>query len=239
MQSRQLVGEPNRSPAQAVTGQVDSLISKITSALNDHGSDGEPEDMYDSLPSVDDEDLEDGGQDDEEEDGYSMSVGKRSINEHLRSNDTSDRPGSLKASTHGSGRHGSGRHKFEALRDAIVNEGGVPKSQAMHLARQRHPDAYDDYVKEGNSMGKSAPMDFDGAVEAEMRKHSLTREVAGQRISQMFGSALPRRIAKGEDANARFQKRVYDIADRDGCDLTEATRRARFENPNLVRAMNA
>jgi hypothetical protein len=27
-------------------------------------------------------------------------------------------------------------------------------------------------------------------------------------------------------------KRVYDIADRDGCDLTEATRRARFESPS-------
>jgi hypothetical protein len=151
-----------------------------------------------------------------------MSVGKRSVNEHLRVNDSSDRPGSLKSSA-----HGSGRHRFEQLRDAIVNEEGVPKTQAMHLARQRHPDLYDDYVN-GNGMGKRAPLDFESAVEAEMRKHSLTREVAGQRVAQAYGSTLPRRITKADHATADFEMAADEIYQTEGCSRVEAIRKARL-----------
>jgi hypothetical protein len=211
------------SKLDELTGQVDQLISKITSALNDHGSDGEPEDMYDSLPSGDEEDPED----EEEQDGYSMSVGKRSVNEHLRVNDSSDRPGSLKSST-----HGNGRHKFEALRDAIVNEEGVPKTQAMHLARQRHPDLYDDYVN-GNGMGKRASS-FEEMVRNEALLKGCTPTVAAQRLLYQHGGQVLDRsssIAKAVDAEGDFIAKAQAIYEQSGgaiskCESLRAARRA-------------
>jgi hypothetical protein len=218
--------------------QIDDLIAKIDAALgldkrkqkytHTHIYDDGYEDVSNPAAHADgDDEEEEPKEDGQDEDD----VQKASVNEYLRVDDTSNRPGGLSSSS-----HGQGGHKFEALSMKLAHEENLPKAEATRQARLRFPDVFASYNK--RDMAKSAPMHFDSAVEAEMRKHSLTREVAGQRISQIFGSTLPRRIAKGEDANTRFQKRVYDIADRDGCDLTEATRRARHENANLVRAMN-
>jgi hypothetical protein len=226
-----------------LTTACDDLIRKIDRALGDDPEEEGPPGLYDSLPSGDDGSAE--NEDEEEQDGangYSMSVGKASNTDLISRNDTGNRPGALHSSS-----HGTGRHKFDALRDKIKHSRGVTASEAAHIAATEFPSVFADYQRhtaknDTGSYFKRAPADFDSLVAAEIRKSGgyMHPHVAQQRVMQMWGSAAPRTtFAKGDDANMRFQKRVYDIADRDGCDLVTATQRARYENPNLVRAMNA
>jgi hypothetical protein len=88
------------------------------------------------------------------------------------------------------------------------------------------------------SVGKRAATTYEELVSAEMRE-GCNMEVAARRVMQQHGStALGNRMYKSEDIAARFQRLVKRIECEDGCDTTEATRRARLENPLLYRAMN-
>jgi hypothetical protein len=69
----------------------------------------------------------------------------------------------------------------------------------------------------------------------------VTREIAGQRVMQKYGSAaLPSSttLAKSESAASRLQARAVDIAYETGLPLEVCLRKARQEEPYLVRAMN-
>jgi hypothetical protein len=218
--------------AEAITDRLMAAIKAKPSAADD--------DEYDesdgSNPSMDAQDDEDDEEDDQD------SVGKRltkdSVNAFVRTHDDNNRPGTLSSSKHPSS--SNSRHKFLALVADIKNSHGVPASQAMALARQYHPGVFDDYQKHAptTNISKSAPMDFETAVEVEMRK-GVTREVAGQRVMQMYGNLLPRtNIQKAEVAGAALE----DIADQAwqsdaGLSRTEALRKARLENPTLFRRM--
>jgi hypothetical protein len=73
-----------------------------------------------------------------------------------------------------------------------------------------------------------------------MRK-GVNREVAMQRLAQQHGFRMfdqPSRLQKRrEDLLYEFNKRTSEIMETDGVDATEATRRARLEDPRLFSAL--
>jgi hypothetical protein len=161
--------------------------------------------------------------DDEEED-----VGKRSVNEYLRENSEADRPGSLKSST-----HSHKPHKFEALVTAISNTEGVPRSYAMSLARQRHPDDYDDYVN-GGRVSKRA----DDLIEMEIRK-GFSPELAKIRVANLYGFRAfdHDHVSFAKGCLYEFADAAADIYENSGLDRCESLRKARLSNPRLFKAM--
>jgi hypothetical protein len=229
-----------------LTKRVNSLVAEIDDAVakarhrviveHDDGDGGYYEDVSDpSLDASDDSDNDSNDLDDDEEDG---AVRKDVVNPYLRERDRDNRPGALSSST-----HAPNRHKFEALVDKIKNDQGIPKSQAMAYAREQYPEVYRSYQRHTNSVEstfKRAPTTFEGLVNAEMRK-GVNSEVAAQRVAQLHGFRAfdqPSRIVKRRgDLLYTFQKRVDDIMHEDGVDATEATRRARQEDPRLFSAM--
>jgi hypothetical protein len=164
---------------------------------------------------------------------------KATINAALLSNDRTQRPGELPVSD-----HFKQRHKFEALTDKIKNEEGVPKSQALSLARVRYPEIYNHYVGSGaGKYFKRGPTTFEDLVNVEMAK-GCNYEIAAQRVMQLHGAnalhyrTINKRAARAEDAEGELIKRADDIwCDDPGMDRCEALRKARQENPRLFKAL--
>jgi hypothetical protein len=252
--------EFNMTDIDELTKRVNDLVAEIDSAVaKRHGDawlatakarhrvtvehdDGDYGDG-DSNPSLDASEADDDGDNpgndyDDDEDEDNGDLDKASINYVLSTNDASNRPGSLSSST-----HGPNRHKFEALVSHIRNDRGVPASEAMAIARREFPDTYRSFQQHTNNSGstaKRAPSTFEDLVNAEMAK-GCNREIAGQRVAQLHGFRAfdnGSRITKRRgDLLWEFQKRVDEIMYKDQVDATEATRRARQEDPRLFAAM--
>jgi hypothetical protein len=147
------------------------------------------------------------------------------------------------------------RHKFSAKINEIAERDNVPKHVAQTTARLEHPDLYEDYqnklsrqattaqavVRGLHFVDKRARPSYEAMVAAEMNRAGVTEEIAKVRLAQQYGfrvldhqSSLSKAAERITD---RFQKRVYDIADELGCDLTEASQIARRENPTLFKAL--
>jgi hypothetical protein len=229
----------------ALTKKVNDLMAELGTEIAkarhrkvtvEHYDDGDPDAEYEDVSnpamSADDDtngtdEADDTALDDDEEDGEDLQ--KATINAAVMRNDPANRPGALKETT-----HSQSKHKFEALVSKIVNEHGLPKSQAMAYARTNYPDLYTSY--QGFSTAKRAP----DLVEIEMLK-GCTREVAAQRVAQLHGFrgfSNPTRIEKHRaDLVWEFQKRVGEIVRMDGVSADEATRRARKEDWELFSAL--
>jgi hypothetical protein len=236
-----------------LTADLDSLIRKIDRTLDadlakrkqtfhlehdDGNGDGDYADA--SNPSMDAaDDYDDDGYDeyDEEDDG---TIEKATINAAQMRNDPSNRPGDLATSTHPSS--DNARHKFVALTEKIANDQGIPKSQAMALARTQYPDVYANYVGAAG-YSKRAPTTFEDYVNAEMAK-GCSYEVAAQRVAQLRGfPALDHRnLAKSEAtaiiAEDKLMKAANNVWENSNLDRCESLREARKSNPSLYRRMN-
>jgi hypothetical protein len=247
--------------------RVDSLCREIDNAVarkarhrvtvehfDDNGDDDGDYGDGDSNPSLasseadDDEngngdnpgnDVDDDDDDDEDEEDNVAKLGgppryqRETTGGHQQSNDETNRPGALKTS----------RHKFVGRVDFVKARDGVSRSEAMSRARNEYPDDYAAYQRLGkstNNISKYAPSTFDQMVEQEMAK-GCNREIAGQRVAQLHGFRAfdngSRTVKRRGDLIYEFQKRVDEIMYKDGVDATEATRRARMEDPRLFRAM--
>jgi hypothetical protein len=231
-----------------LTKRVNDLVGEIDhfakarhtyTFSHDDGNDGDYEDV--SNPSFSAEEDSDNGNDDEEEDDNNTDLGKASINAVLRTNSTADRPGALKHSD-----QTQPRHKFEALVSKIVNEQGIPKSQAMAYARQQYPDVYRSYQQLTNGNGttvKRAPVTFEDLVGEQMAK-GCNYEVAAQRVMQLHGAAalhnraFSKRVGRAENAEDELLKSAQDLwLDGDTADRCDALRKARLDNPRLFKAL--
>jgi hypothetical protein len=219
--------------------QVDNLVAEIDAVAKakhtytfshstDDGNDGE---IDASDPSLDDADAE--NSDDDEEDGEDVS--KASINAVLRENDTDNRPGTLKHSD-----HTQPRHKFEALVSKIVNDQGIPRSQAMAYARQQYPDVYRSYQEFTNGNSATTAKRAPDLVEIEMRK-GVTREVAQQRVAQLYGYRAfdtPDRLSKrADDAEYDLIAKANEVWADSGLSRCEALRETRLANPRLHKVL--
>jgi hypothetical protein len=237
--------KPMTDYIDALTKRVSDLCAEIDEAAalaktkrryvfehddDDDGSDGgidasDPsavDDAENSDDADDDSELEDG---EDEDDGE---LEKATINAAVMRNDRAQRPGTLKEST-----HTAPRHKFEALVSKIVNEHGIPASQAQAYVRTNYPQIYESY--QAFSTAKRAP----DLVEIEMAK-GCSREVAAQRVAQLHGFRAfdqSTSIRKRADLTYTFQSRVDEIMRKDRVDACEATRRARQEDPHLFLEM--
>jgi hypothetical protein len=229
--------ELNMDNAQ-LESQIDDLIKQIDAVLlNDSVSkrrtkltthriyDDGIDDVSNPAAHADGGDEEEPEDDEEEE-----AVEKASVNEFLRVDDTSNRPGGLSSSS-----HGQGGHKFERLINDIKNERGVPGSQAAHIARSEFPDVFREYQDSKKPIfGKRAP----DLVGAEMAK-GCTREVAMQRVAQLHGyPAFAGTLAKAADAEADFIAAAAEMQERDpSLDACSALRKARLSNPALYKRL--
>jgi hypothetical protein len=169
---------------------------------------------------------------DEEDD----QIGKSTIDAAQLRNDETNRPGALQHSN-----HPNGPHKFEALVTHVQNTEGIPKSQAMALARTRYPDIYRSYLEgtNGNSVNKRGPTSYEDLVATEIRK-GFSHEIASQRVAQQYGfrgfdhSAS---FAKAENVSDAFHGTAQDIYLDEGCSRVEALRKARKLNPAMFKAL--
>jgi hypothetical protein len=209
---------------------IDTLTKQIKHKVTVESSDGDGEDDWsepaDAKANGNNASLEDGedGEDDEEDD----SMGKASVNEFVRTHDSNNRPGKLKTSD-----HDTYRTKVQAMVDNISATENCSKPEALRRLRERHPD-----IVAGNPINKSAPMDFETAVEVEMRK-GCSELVAQQRVMQMYGNLLPRtNITKGEVASAVLEDAADTIWKNDASlSRCESLRAARLANPSTFRRM--
>jgi hypothetical protein len=236
---------------------IDALQKKVADLLADlgteidkarhrkvtveHYDDGDPDAEYEdvsnpAMSANDDtngtDENDDTTLDDEDDEEPEEELTKATINAAVMRNDPANRPGARKEST-----HSQSKHKFEALVSKIVNEHGIPASQAQAYVRVQYPDLYHSFQQfTPASTAKRAP----DLVEAEMAK-GCTREVAAQRVAQLHGFpgfANPTRIEKRRaDLVWEFQKRVDEVKRDDRVDAAEATRRVRLEDPPLFAAM--
>jgi hypothetical protein len=234
-----------------LTAQLDALVSKIDRTLDadlakrkqtfhlehdDGNGDGDYQDV--SNPSASAADNSDDGYDeyDDEEDD---TIEKATINAAVMRNDPSHRPGDLATSSHTSS--SNVRHKFVALTEKLANDHGIPKSQAMALARTQYPDVYAHYVGSAG-YSKRAPVTFEDYVNAEMAK-GCSYEVAAQRVAQLRGfPALDHRnMAKSEAtaiiAEDKLMKAAQEVWENSGLDRCGSLREARKSNPALYRRM--
>jgi hypothetical protein len=243
----------------AAEGYLDAALVKLKHKYhvnfthddgNDESHDAEDDEVYDYSALRDagngDDNPDDEDPDDDEDEDLGK-IAKDLIDHTQREYDPKNRPGDLPISSHTSS--SNSRH-FEAMVDKISNEEGVPKSQALHLARQRHQDLYASYQRHGNGRGspsrgdtaKRAPEEtWESRVSQEMKKCGVTMEVAAQRVAQLHGfPALQNRMFKGTDTSlvAALQKRAEDIALRDGIGRADALRKARLEQPSLYKSLN-
>jgi hypothetical protein len=215
----------------------------------------------------DDTTLDDG--EDEDDGITKLGSGGRLVYPHAeaagyqQSRSAADRPGSLKHTTAPAYPHATGvtaavvpagRHAFDDRVDQIKDRDSVTKQVALQRARIEFPDDYENFQAfyagtstseqrarrdgYGVNVGKSAP----DLVEIEMRK-GCSREIALQRLAQQFGFRAfdnPDRLTKRRaDLTYTFLKRCDEIMDQDGVSATEATRRARLEDPRLFATMQS
>jgi hypothetical protein len=192
----------------------------------DDGDDGDYEGV--SNPSLERNDLDAENGDDNDDDDE---LEKATINAAQLRNDHAQRPGALKESS-----HSQSRHKFEALVSKIVNDQGLPRSQAMAYARVQYPDVYSSYqaFSTAGTTAKRAP----DLVEAEMMK-GCSREVALQRVAQLHGfrafdtPSLSKAAARAEDAEFDLITKANEVWADSGLSRCEALREARLNNPAL------
>jgi hypothetical protein len=206
--------------------EVDEMLAKLK-----HKSDEDGDGYEDvSNPAADASANSDSGDDDdtEENDDELDKVLKASVNAYVRTNDETNRPGKLKTSD-----HDNFKGKVEAMTANIAATENCSKTEALRRLRDRYPD-----VVAGNPVTKGAPAaTFEDHVAAEMKK-GVTREVAGQRVMQMFGNTLPHRITKADAAAFELEGLADDTWRSDGSlTRTEALRKTRLENPSLFRKM--
>jgi hypothetical protein len=207
----------NITDLDRLTAQCDDLIHKIDRCLKTKRSyTFTHEDGVDDNSTVDDKwsvaadsnaDLED----DDEEDGEDM--GKASINQFVRTNDTGDRPGSLSSED-----HPANRHRFEAMVLHLQNSESLPRDEATRQARLRFPDIWASYQKHTGSMDKAAPS-FEQMVRAEAMAKGCTPTIAGQRLLYAHGGSIldrSARIAKAADAEADFIAKADAIYEQSG-----------------------
>jgi hypothetical protein len=229
-----------------LTAELDSLVRKIDSALDDdlakrtqhfsftHDDGVDDGEINARDPSADDDgNLDDDGDVEDELD-------KLSVNRFLREHDTANRPGDLPHSNHTSSSNSG--HKFESLAAKIKNDRGVPLSEAMAQARQEYPDTYRDYQRWHETLGKRGPTTYEDLVNAEMAK-GCNREVASQRVAQLRGfPALDHRNMAKTEATAivaedQLMKAAQEVWEDTSLSRCEALREARKSNPGLYRRM--
>src|SRR5439155_22176375 len=126
---------------------------------------------------------------------------------------------------------------------------GGSRSKAFTVARLENPDVYDAYQawhsgnttqqqravqQETNDLTtKAAPLTFEAAVNAEIRKGHNPR-VAAQRVMNHYGTDSPREsFAKAADIASDWRTAAQDIVDRDGGSRLDALRKCRLERPEL------
>jgi hypothetical protein len=228
-----------------IVAEIDRQISKRTQRFtlehDDGNGDGEVDasdptgdDGYDDNPGEDDY-LEDGDEDVEDE------FDKATINAAQLTNSRTNRPGDLPTSSHTSS--SNQHHKFVALTEKLANDKGIPKSQAMSLARQQFPDVYAHYV--GSATFKAAPGSFEALVSEELAKGCSTYEQAAQRVVQQYGFRaldsrdMTKREATSVLAEDQLLKRAGTLLEDDpALSRTDALRKARQDHPSLYRRMN-
>jgi hypothetical protein len=128
--------------------------------------------------------------------------------------------------------------------DKIRNDQGVPKSQAMALARQQYPELYRHYVGSASYLNKAAPGSFEALVGEQLAKGCSTYEQAAQRVVQQYGFRaldhrdMTKREATSVLAEDALMKRAEDIwQDDPSASRTDALRLARLASPQLYRRM--
>jgi hypothetical protein len=227
-----------------VVREIDKqLRHRVTIESHDGDDDGSEIDASDPTTSDDgdnpgdyDDELDDGDEDVEDE------FDKATINAAQMRNDPTNRPGDLATSDHPSS--SNSRHKFETMTEKISNDKGIPKSEAMGLARQQYPELYRNYVGSADYL-KAAPGSFEALVSEELAKGCSTYEQAAQRVVQQFGfRALDRRDMTKREATSvlaedELLKRAGTLLE-DGSvgSRTDALRAARQAHPTLYKRMN-
>jgi hypothetical protein len=232
--------------------QVDALVAKIDKQLrhrvtiesHDSGDDeidaSDPSADYDGDDNAgDDDDDEDDGEPVEKREPVFAKLGTYGVRyphareaSDLQTNSAADRPGDLTTSRHKPNSPITSSEDFEAAVRRIMTRDHLPAATAMSAARHELGEAaFARY--QSRAVTKSAP-DFDTLVQAEMKKHRVTAEVAGQRIMQQYGSAALR--AGGSDIRKRaealedtFTKAADDLwldSDLDRCEALRATRQS-------------
>jgi hypothetical protein len=249
----------------ALEKQVNSLVAKIDKALRhrvtveahdgDDGDDGydEGDGEIDASDPTAEYDGDDNGPDDDDDDGEPVEK-RASVFAKLgtpgpgpyapeatdqQTNSAADRPGALRSSRHKPNYPITETEDFDAAVRRVMLRDHVPHATAMSAARHEAPAAFRRY--QSVSVSKSAP-DFDQLVAAEMKKHRVTAEVAGQRIMQSYGSAALR--AGGSDIRKRaealegtFTKAADDLWLDGDLDRCEALRETRKSFPKLFKRM--
>jgi hypothetical protein len=146
-----------------------------------------------------------------------------------------------------------GRHKFDDLVDQVCARDNCSRSKAFTTARLEHPSVYDSYQAWNSSntaqeqqavrsetydpTNKRAPLTYESAVNAEMKKYNVSPTVAGHRVLQRYGNLPSERFNKAADVAADWREAAQAIADRDGIGATDALRKCRLERPELHRAL--
>jgi hypothetical protein len=212
-----------------LVAEIDAL-AKAKHVYTFSHDDGVDDEIDASDPSSEDTDAE--NSDDDEEDGDNTDLGKATINAAVMRNDPTYRPGALKESS-----HSQSTHKFEALVSKIVNEHGIPASQAQAYVRVNYPEVYHSYQQfSSDTTAKRAP----DLVEMEMRK-GVTREVAQQRVAQLYGYRAfdtPDRLNKrADDAEYDLIAKANEVWADSDLSRCEALRETRLANPRLHRVL--
>jgi hypothetical protein len=252
--------------AEAGIDYVNSVIRKAKQSQS--SDDDEAEDDYDdpSNPSADADDDDDGDDGEDDEDDDDSEPVTKAWHEHSNAGSPHRMRGqrvreqvpetyrlSATPPVEGPGK----RSKFEALVDHVADRDNVPKHVAMTTARHQYPQTYVTYQRQlsdrssrrqakarGYHMmaAKSAPTCWEESVAQEMARSGVNEEIAKVRLAQAHGFPVmrTRMFAKtAEDITKRFQAEVFKIYDADGsCTLEEATREARLQHPQLMKALS-
>lgn len=118
------------------------------------------------------------------------------------------------------------RHKFQAQVDRYAAENKIPKSKAMQLARQAHPDLYRSYVDSGDV----SKVSYADLVKRE-RDRGCSEVAAAQRVAYARPELLRSHIAKSATPVTAFMKIVSDIQKAEGVDRNTAMAKARQADP--------
>jgi hypothetical protein len=236
----------------ACEASLDSLLQKLDKALrhrvtvtshDDGKGDLNASNPSDQVNHDDDQDIGDDGdaEDDDGEDNGKTKKGamdfltalrKHSNTYHLNTKSEDDRPGSLtNLPRHPSSDHS--RHKFETVVQRLINERGLPRSEALSEARRTHQDLFASYQQHtAGNVSKSAS----DLVSREMARAGVTEEIAKVRLTQLYGADILGDVTpmtKGDSALYTLEKRAAELADHYGCEMTEALRMAPQESPLL------
>jgi hypothetical protein len=233
------------SDLDRLESEADSLIRKISHALgeDDDGVDDDGNGYDDvSNPSMHADDDSDEPDDDEDDIGKA----ERYVHDHQNMAplpfDRTHQPTTYPLNVSDAVQEPV-RTKFDALVEHIRRDEGVSKTSAMTLARQRYPRIYESHqranaasstsaqhaARSGYGVAKRLTPTYESAVAAEMAK-GCVYQVAAQRVTNMYGNALPHALGKRSDP-ARITKaldaRIDELVADTGCDRTVALRALR------------